>query len=695
MWWKTLPAPSAPAACPRPIKFPISKSVLGVLVALATQAGLAAAAETSNYPRAAEPMVRPALVALPPGAVEPAGWLRDWALAARDGITGHLDERHATFRDGWKGIGINSTGAEAGGTGWPIEQCSYWLDGALRLGLVLHDEPLLKKIKARLDPIVDGVNGGSKSFIYWKKEMRPQGFNGWAHSHMGRALVAYYAATGEKRILDALVRVYSDYPSPMGALAFDDVSGLCNVDAMLETYGFSGDPRVLECAKAGIGSPAPEAAIRAWLEKRFKEGHAVVTYENLRLPALLYPWTGEKRLLQATLNTLSWIDERHMLPYGAPSGEEFMSGIGALRKTETCDVAAEIWTNAWMYRILGEGIYGDGLERVFFNAGPAPIARDFQTMSYYQSPNRIRSDSLPGPQPHAPGPAGNRFHALGCPNVLCCVGAVNRIIPNYVIHMWMATEDGGLAAALYGPSTVSAMVGPRVGIQVACQTAYPFEDSLRMTLNPDKSVEFPLYLRIPAWCKQAQITVNGTAADAKPDKKGFARLARTWSKGDVVELRFPMPVQVVHGYETEFPSAIRGYFNFEPDSVFVKRRLPYASVLRGPLLFALAIPDQDPNTPAADARWQFALDNAAEGNGADITVESKAMPAKWDWPLDAPVAMKVPAQAFDWKPTDAQALPDAPVAGKGSETLRLVPYGCTKFRISMFPVTNKAWGRQP
>ncbi|MCX5677107.1 MAG: hypothetical protein NTX87_19130, partial [Planctomycetota bacterium] len=147
-------------------------------------------AETSNYPRAAEPMVKPALVALPPGAVEPAGWLRDWALAARDGITGKLDERHATFRDGWKGIRINSTGAEADGTGWPIEQCAYWLDGALRLGLVLHDEPLLRRIKARLDPIVDGVNGGSKSFIYWKKEMRPQGFNGWAHSHMGRALVA-------------------------------------------------------------------------------------------------------------------------------------------------------------------------------------------------------------------------------------------------------------------------------------------------------------------------------------------------------------------------------------------------------------------------------------------------------------------------------------------------------------------------
>jgi hypothetical protein len=68
------------------------------------------------------------------------------------------------------------------------------------------------------------------------------------------------------------------------------------------------------------------------------------------------------------------------------------------------------------------------------------------------------------------------------------------------------------------------------------------------------------------------------------------------------------------------------------------------------------------------------------------------MPARWDWPLDAPVVVKAPVQAIDWNPTDAQALPDKPVSGTASETVRLVPYGCTKFRISMFPVTKAAAG---
>lgn len=90
--------------------------------------------------------VKPAFLPLPPGAVEPEGWLRDWAQAARNGITGHLDEWHPTFAEGWKGVPVPSTGAKPDGTGWPIEPSAYWLDGAIRLGFVLHDEALIGKM---------------------------------------------------------------------------------------------------------------------------------------------------------------------------------------------------------------------------------------------------------------------------------------------------------------------------------------------------------------------------------------------------------------------------------------------------------------------------------------------------------------------------------------------------------------------
>ena len=653
----------------------------------------------ANHPvshvRRCEPAVKLALLPLAPGAVEPAGWLRDWAESARDGITGHLDEWHPVFADGWKGVPIQANNAKADGTGWPLEQSAYWLDGALRLGFALHDEALIKKIRARLDPVVDGVNQADfgTTFIHWKPGYKPDGFDNWAHSHMGRALVALYQGTGEQQVLDALVKVYANYPATMGNsnLKGLEVSGLCNLDPMLETYSYSGDRRILDRVLQDVTQPEVALDIQAWAAGHLSPSHMVILYENIRLPAVVYPWTGDPSHLQATLSAFRWLDENHMLPLGVVSGEEHASGIGAFRKTETCNVTAMLLSTSWMYRIQGHGDWGDRMERAFFNAGAAPVARDFQTMCYYQSPNRLHSASMPCEQPLSPGPDGNRFHHLGCPSVLCCVGAVNRIIPNFIIHMWMATQDNGLAATLYGPCTVAARAGAGVPVKVTTTTDYPFGDTVRLKVAPDKAVAFPLYLRIPAWCKEARIDLNGTPVAATPDHNGFVKITRTWDKEDLVVLKLPMHPEVVRGHETEFPAANRDYFKFEPAEVFQPRRLPYASVHYGPLLFALPIPDVDPNTPSAEARWQYALDTDAGRKDGGITVDHQPMPAHWNWPLQAPVVLKAPARFFDWHPTDAQALPDRPVTGTTAETIRLVPYGCTKFRISMFPVTAGAW----
>ena len=92
------------------------------------------------------------------------------------------------------------------------------------------------------------------------------------------------------------------------------------------------------------------------------------------LPALFYLATGEPRYLQASENAFRWLDDNHMLPYGVPSGEEHLSGIGAFRLTETCDVTADIWSMIWLYRIAGQQTWGDRIEQAFFNAAPAPIA---------------------------------------------------------------------------------------------------------------------------------------------------------------------------------------------------------------------------------------------------------------------------------------------------------------------------------
>ena len=689
--------------------FKLTITALAVSGALATAATtfaadsstlVAGAPPESNYPRAIEPLVPFAFTPLPLGQVEPQGWLRDWAVTMKEGITGHLDERHPVFRDGWKGTPIQWSGAAPDGTGWPIEQCAYWLDGAIRLGYILHDEGLIQKIRARLDPIVDGVDKAEfgTTFVYWKKDWKPSGFNSWAHSHMGRALLGLYSGSGEKRVLDALVKVYADYPENLGDIHFHDVTGACNIDPMLETYAMSGDRRILARVTAAINQPQLRQTCLSWGGPDTECGHLVITYENIRIPAVTYPWNGKMELLEATRSAFRWLEEKNPMPYGLASGEEFVAGVGAGRKTETCNIPAMLLAADRMYRIEGDGAWGDRMEKVFFNAGASPFSRDGQTAAYYQAANRIKLDVLPveSTAPCEMGGSSISFGPLACDKVLCCIGACNRILPSFLAEMWMATADNGLAATLYGPCSVNALAADHVKVRIVSATDYPFNGTIRITVTPEKPVEFPLYLRVPGWCATPMIEVNGdkSVVEPVPGKKGFVRLSRTWRQGDEIKLTLPMTVSVSRNVEGAYPSSIRGYFARNPypisGALFLPRALPFATVNYGPLLFSLPIPEKDDNMPLKGAKYQFALD-LHPSEAAKVKVTRGPMPTHWDWPYNAPLSLEVPVRAFEWNPTVNEALPAAPVQGGGRETVKLVPYGCTKFHISMFPVTAHAW----
>lgn len=634
------------------------------------------------------PEARPRFVALPPGAVKPEGWLLDWARAAAKGITGDLDNRAAVYGEGYKGKAFEAKGVQAEGTGWPLEQCAYWLDGLVRLAYILDDQALIAKARSRLDLVVDGVAKGGDSFVYWRpKTIFTNAFNNWAHSHMGRALVAYYLATGEQRILDVLTKVYRDFPLPDYNGAFTaPVNGLVNLDPLLETCLLSGDRQVLGNALAAARRPIFQEAVDHWNADVFAPGHCVIYYENLRVPALLYPFLGERRLLGASIKALDWGNGQNLLPYGLQSGEEYQAGIGATRNTETCNVAAAHWTEHWLLRLTGQGRFADDLEQIFFNAAPASVARDFQTMSYYQCPNRL-GPQLPDEKnpPRAPGGGGSyRFTPIGH-EVLCCVGNLNRVVPNYIMHTWQATLDGGLAATLYAPTRLRTQVqGQRVTI--SCATAYPFEETVRFTVIPDKALTFPLYLRIPQWCERPTLTINDTNFPCRADTNGFVQVLRQWEVGDKFTLTLPMQPRVVRGRETSYPDI--GYFRKGRQLGTVKNiTSPFASVLCGPLLFALPIADQDANTPQEGAEWNYALPGDLAPGAIEIVRQK--MPAPWRWQLeDAPVQLRLAARRFDWQPTELEPLPKASVTNSRPARVTLVPYGCTKFRVSMFPLAT-------
>ena len=176
------------------------------------------------------------------------------------------------------------------------------------------------------------------------------------------------------------------------------------------------------------------------------------------------------------------------------------------------------------------------------------------------------------------------------------------------------------------------------------ETDYPFSEMVRFTFEAVPGGRFPFRLRLPRWCARPQATVNGASVDVGASD-GFACISRTWRAGDRLTLRLPMTPMLERHVDGNNGNA------------------PSCSLTMGPLVFAHAIPSTDENTPKVGVRTDWKLDPSRVM--ADVAVQRSPMPATWAWQEDAPVKLVVTA-------TDGTRLP-------------LVPYGCARLRLSMFP----------
>ncbi len=148
--------------------------------------------------------------------MKPAGWLKDWCEQAAAGITGHSDELDPLFAKGWMDVNFKATftGAQGGDKvlGYAMEQAGYWIDGGVRLARLIDDEKLLAKCHRRFETVLKRVEAGETpitSKALWEDGEK---WGHWPMAIMDRAMLAEYSRTGDKRYLDAIARIYADYP---------------------------------------------------------------------------------------------------------------------------------------------------------------------------------------------------------------------------------------------------------------------------------------------------------------------------------------------------------------------------------------------------------------------------------------------------------------------------------------------------
>jgi hypothetical protein len=635
-----------------------------------------------------------ALSPLAPGAVRPEGWLRGWLEMQAAELGSKLPQVSWPFTEPYW------AGEETGESWWPWEQKAYWLDGATRLALVLDDKDLMAQVRTTLDYTLDhaGTNGYN-GYLGPKFFENPVGdFHRWPQNVLFRALMALSDATtvpGDPEIVDipaALRKHFLNDPADYGK----PVRNITNVEGMLWAYARTGDPALLTKAEDAWREFMENSGYADMTQMRVFAAtpidcHGVTYAETMKLPAILYLYTGGADYLRFAAATERRIFDLHMLVDGIPSTTEYFRTTTALDSHETCDISDHTWSWGYMLMATGQAVWADRVERACFNAGPGAIKKDWKALQYFSCPNQFLAtlDSDHNVMEH-----GGRMMAYQ-PNpgqrTACCGGNVHRIFPNYTIRMWMKTADNGLAAVLYGPSTVTARVGDAASlVRITQTTDYPFRERIEFRIDAGAPVTFPLLLRVPGWCSAPQLEIDGRRTVAVIGEKGFIVLRRTFRPGERIVLTLPMKLA---------PS-------YWPQNGI--------GIERGPIVYSLAIKEQwsprvEPKytteefpsweaTPASD--WNYGLAVDPENLEREIEVKQTSGPITnpWEYP---PVTLTAPARKIDgWQ---LQANPDKPEqrftpplpdlslnrpAGL-TERITLVPYGSTQLRLTVFPAVPR------
>ncbi len=642
------------------------------------------------------PLTPLAFIKLPVGTIKPQGWILKYLELQRDGLTGHLGEISA-----WLDKKDNAwfSGNGKGDHGW--EEVPYWLKGYGNLGYVLKDEKIIAETKLWLDKVFesqrpDGYFGPALSAADIERN-KSDLQDLWPNMLMLWCMQSYYEYNQDARVIPFMTKYFkwqTTVPDEkLLKIYWENSRGGDNLYSIYWLYNRTGEKWLLDLANKIHRNTANWSQ-----EDNLPNWHNVNVAQCFREPATYYMQTKDSSFLNATYNDFYLIRAIYGQVPGGMFGadENARKGYDDPRQAvETCGMVEQMASDEILAGITGDPMWADHCEDVAFNTYPAAVMPDFKGLRYLTAPNMVVSDS----RNHSPGIDNQGPFLMMNPfSSRCCQHNHAMGWPYYSEHLWMATPDNGIAAMLYNSSEVTAKVGKGNSVTLKQSTHYPFDENIKIEISATAAVSFPLYLRIPNWCSNAKVLVNGKEQITTLSAGSYAKLETKWKQGDVVELVLPMKLT-------------KDTWTKNKNSV---------SINYGPLTFSLKI-DEDykkmdsKKSAIGDSKWQENVDQskwpayeiypASMWNYGlvlnDQSLEKQFEIIKKPWPVsdfpftqkDVPFSLKAKGKIIpEWildKNGLCDLLPQSPVAVSTKEQpIELIPMGAAKLRIASFPVVN-------
>lgn len=645
--------------------------------------------QNDHYLSNRQPLQPAHFIKLPLGAIQPEGWIRKLLELQKDGLAGNLGEISA-----WLDKNDNAWLSAGGDHGW--EEVPYWLRGYSDMAFMFQDEAMISEAKVWIEAIL----ASQREDGWFGPEVR-SGRTGhldfWSNMIVLFTLQNYYEYSGDERII-RFMQNYFRYEMTVPDEAFldsywENSRGGDNLYSVYWLYNHTGEEWLLELAEKIHRNTAN------WMrQSSLPNWHNVNIAQCFREPATYFMQTGDSSHLYHTYKNHDLIRRTFGQVPGGMFGSDENARMGYIdprQGTETCGFAEQMTSDGILVRITGDPMWADHCEDVLFNSFTAAFTHDMKALRYITCPNGVTADS----HNHAPGIANEGpFLTMNPFSSRCCQHNHGHALPYYLQNLVMASNDNGLAAVMYNSCVTTAKVGNGTEVRLTEDTRYPFEDVVRFTLNTPQAVNFPLYLRVPGWCKEASVSINGKMADVDARAGSYIRIDREWNEGDKVELHLPMEL----GVRT---------WQVNQNSV---------SVDYGPITFSLRIgeeykPLNSAETAIWDSKWQegadpekwpaFEINPLTPWNYGLVldqdNPERSFEVVRKEWPADnypfslanAPIELKARGKRIPSWGIDEHGLVDVlPLypakTAEPEEEITLVPMGAARLRISAFPVVR-------
>jgi len=476
--------------------------------------------------------------------------------------------------------------------------------------------------------------------------------------HMIEAGVAFFQATGKRRLLDVVCRLADHIDSVFGPgdNQLHGYPGHPEIElALMRLYDVTQEPRYIALVKYFVEARGTQPHFYdieyekrgktsywntygpAWMvmDKPYSQAHQPISEQPVAIGhavRFVYLMTGVAHLARLSqdegkrrdcLRLWKNMARRQLYITGGigsqSSGEAFSSDYDLPNDTVFAESCASIGLMMFARRMLemeADSQYADVMERALYNTVLGGMALDGKHF-FYVNPLEVHPKSLKFNHiyDHVK-PVRQRW--FGC---ACCPPNIARVLTSLGHYIYTPHGDV-LYINLYVGNSVEIPVGNEA-LRLRISGNYPWQEQVKIVIDSSSPVNHTLALRLPDWCDKPQVTLNG-APVTQDVRKGYLHISHLWQEGDTLQLTLPMPVRRIYG------------------NPLVRHQAGQVAVQRGPLVYCLEQADngeqlhnlqlpRDARFSAVEGKGIFARKILLQAPGYKQTAEDAENQALWHY----------------------------------------------------------------